>query len=38
MQFSDISLFDPYKLETVEYEKVMKNIRYIAEKIDLERY
>ena len=38
MQFSDKNILDPYQLETDEYMQVMNSIKYIAEKIDLERY
>lgn len=36
MQFSEVSLTDPYQLKADEYIKIMNNIKYIAEKINLE--
>tara|TARA_B100000925_G_C22005346_1_gene473386 strand:- start:2976 stop:3359 length:384 start_codon:yes stop_codon:yes gene_type:complete len=38
MQFSDIDIVDPYKLKPYEYIKVMQDIKYISEKINLELY
>lgn len=36
MQFDDISIVDPYQLSTNGYIKTMNNIKYVAEKINLE--
>lgn len=36
MQYSDISITDPYHLPSDEYAKTMNNIKHVAEKIDLE--
>lgn len=36
-QFNDISIFDPYKFDNDQYENVMKNIKLVAENIDLEQ-
>lgn len=36
-QFSDINIIDPYRLQPDDYMKTMNDIRYIAEKIDLEK-
>jgi protein-tyrosine-phosphatase len=35
-QFSDINIVDPYRLQEDEYIKIMNDIKYIAEKINLE--
>ncbi len=36
MQFSEINIVDPYMLKSDEYIKTMNDIRYVAEKINLE--
>lgn len=36
--FSDLSIVDPYKLKSNEYRKVMEDIKYISEKINLEDF
>ena len=36
--FSDLSIVDPYKLQSEEYRKVMEDIKYISEKINLENF
>ena len=35
-QFTDINIIDPYKFQTNEYVKVMNDIKYVAENINLE--
>lgn len=37
MQFSEINILDPYHFKSEEYMKVMNDIKYVAEKIDLEK-
>ena len=37
-QFKDINIIDPYQLRADEYLKTMHDIKYIAEKINLEEY
>ena len=34
-QFSDIKIIDPYKFQAEEYTKVMNDIKYVTEKIEL---
>ena len=34
-QFENIDLSDPYKLDNLNYLKIMKNIEYIANKIEI---
>tara|TARA_Y100001958_G_C21239703_1_gene567016 strand:+ start:2686 stop:3129 length:444 start_codon:yes stop_codon:yes gene_type:complete len=36
-QFSDINIIDPYSFETTEYLLTMKDIKYVAENIDLDQ-
>ena len=35
MQFSEINILDPYRLEDDEYVKTMNNIKHVTEKINL---
>jgi protein-tyrosine-phosphatase len=35
MQFSDINIFDPYQLQQDEYNKIMNDIKYVVENINL---
>lgn len=35
-QFSDINIFDPYQFEHDEYLKIMNNIKFVSENINLE--
>ena len=35
-QFSDINIVDPYRFQPDEYLKIMNDIKYVAEKINLE--
>ena len=37
-QFREIDIIDPYKVDANEYLKVMNDIKYVAEKINLEEY
>lgn len=34
-QFRDTDIFDPYKLQSDEYKKVMNDIRFVSENINL---
>jgi len=36
MQFSDVNLTDPYQFQANEYIKIMNNIKFITENINLE--
>ena len=36
-QFNDINIVDPYRFNDDEYIKIMNDIKYVAEEIDLER-
>lgn len=36
-QFRDINLIDPYHFNTGDYKKVMENIKYVAENINLKK-
>ena len=36
-QFDEVNLFDPYQLEIKEYRKVMDDIHYVTQNIDLEK-
>lgn len=38
MQFSNLNIVDPYKLQADEYKKTMNEIKYIVENINLEDY
>lgn len=38
MQFSDLNIVDPYKLPADGYKKVMNDIKYISDKVNLEKY
>ena len=37
-QFTDINIIDPYQFQKDEYDKVMNDIKYVAEYINLENY
>lgn len=37
-QFDNIQIDDPYKLDDEQYYKVMTDIKYVSENINLERY
>ena len=36
MQFSDINIIDPYHFQQDEYNKIMNDIKYVVENINLE--
>jgi hypothetical protein len=36
MQFSDTNIIDPYQLKHDEYNKIMNDIKYVVENINLE--
>ena len=38
MQFTDLNIVDPYMLPANEYTKVMEDIKYIAENVNLEDF
>jgi len=35
-QFRDINIFDPYQLQADEYKRIMHDIKYVSENINLE--
>lgn len=38
MQFSDVNIIDPYQFHANEYTRTMNDIKYVAEKINLEEF
>ena len=38
MHFSDINIADPFRLQANEYKRIMNDIKYISESINLEEY
>ena len=38
MQFQDVNIVDPYQLNDEEYLRVMTDIKFVAEKINLEEF
>ena len=38
MEFNEINIIDPYHFEVEEYMKTMKDIKYVAENISLDKF
>lgn len=38
MQFSDVNIIDPYHFQADEYSKVMNDIKYVTDKINLDNF